>query len=295
MDPRRPTWAGFGGAISLAAAAVAAGWYTSARNGIGVNSSGHLVPAHASPFDPFLIVMYCLVLIGLYITIAGLTGSWWLPGVSKSEARRREAPLVIDFDENDPLCVQDRRTGHLQPDLQLRLRVSNVGPVGVKGVRLKLISREPGPGFAHYLAIMHDNSSAHSWSAVIGARCPPGPGRFVYFDLAFRSLTDPDHAVFSYADLHLMAEQSINPSPIRPYILTVETDGYWEDDDTSVPLTQRKFYIQYLDKGGMRLFSGPRSGTSDAHPTQAHRVLSNPRFSGQRSALSEILSKVWPC
>jgi len=237
----------------LTTLAVAAGWYASAR--IGISSSGRLVPVQPSPFDPFLIVMYTLMAIGLYITIAGLSGVWWLPGVSKSEARRKKAPLVIDFDASDPLCFQDRRTGHPQSDLQLRLRVSNIGPIGVNGVRLKLVSREPRPGATHYLATMHDNASPRSLSTVIGTRCPTGPGRFVYFDLAFRSLRNPDLAIFSYADEYLMAEQKINPNPIQPYMLTVETDGCWEDNGMSVVPTRCRFQLEYLDDGGMRLSS----------------------------------------
>lgn len=75
--------------MTVGLAAVAAGWYSSARNGLGVDRQGHLVPARASWHDPFLLAMYALILVGGYLAIAGVNRSWWLPGVSGAEERRR--------------------------------------------------------------------------------------------------------------------------------------------------------------------------------------------------------------
>jgi hypothetical protein len=90
-DSDRGQWTAFGGAVLVGTIAVAAGWYASARNGLSVNSTHELIPARASAADPFLLVMYGFMVIGLYITVAGLSGRGWLPGASLAEERARRA------------------------------------------------------------------------------------------------------------------------------------------------------------------------------------------------------------
>jgi hypothetical protein len=259
-DPRRTTWAGLGAAVAVTGIAVGAGVYTGSGNGLTINSNGQIVPAsHIPPWNGFLILCYALIFIGGYCILAALFHHPWLrlPGVYSTEAQRGRPPLLIDFDTADPLCVQDRRQGAMKvpaSDVQIRVRVSNIGPVGVNGVRLRLVERNPDPAYTFYLTIMHDRSP-YSRSAIDGERCPAGGSAFIYFDLVYRSYRQmPNTAapppVVSYADEYLSAEQLTRSGPFRAQDITVEADGYWEDDRTAVVPSRQSFHIEYADNGG---------------------------------------------
>jgi hypothetical protein len=208
-----------------------------------------------------------LFVLGGYCVAAALAHMRWLPlpGVSRAEGLRKAPPLVVDFDASDLLCVQDRQR---ELDIQIRLRVSNVGPVGVNGVRLRLVERSPDIAHVFYLAMMHDRTP-FSRSAISGERCPSGGDRFIYFDLVYWSRrrlpsSPPPRPVVSYADDYLVVEQQTHTEPIRSQEITVEADGYWEDDHTSVTPRRRSFHIEYADDGGIALTaaaSPPRAAT----------------------------------
>jgi hypothetical protein len=253
-DPRRAIWAGFGGALWLTSAAIAASVCIDGRNGVTVNRQHQLVPVGMSLLtNVFLIVLCILVFIGVYILTAALAHQNYLPlpGVTKAENRRRDSPLDITFDQSgDSLCIQDRRA-QSEKDFALRLRVSNTGPIGVQGVRLRLIRRDPGPGYTHYLTIMHDHP--YQVSAILGERCPPDPKRYVYFDLAYRNLLHQSSVFFSYASEYLAEEQERNPNRAQTYDVTVEADGYWEDNHSSVRPTRCSFRMECKDDGSITL------------------------------------------
>ena len=176
--------------------------------------------------------------LGFLAATSALAGGW-LPGVSKREKERTRPPLRIDYDRLNPDCRMDRRANHPQADLQLRLQVTNWGPVGLENVRLKLVNREPGGGHAHFLALMHDNQEPFARSNY-GESCPVGFFGGLYFDFVGYLPRFDGALTFGYANAYLWQEQL---TPRGTYRLTVEAEGRWEDSGVTAPKTYAVFEV----------------------------------------------------
>lgn len=244
----REAWLGFGAAVLLTTMAVAAGWYASAKNGLTVDSAGKLVPAHASATDPFLIVMYVLMAVGMYFAVAALSGSLWLPGVSGEEKRRDRPPLRIEFDEYDAQCVQDRRQVSQIEDMQLRVRVTNAGHVGLRDVRVRLIESEPQL-FSYFLAIIHDRDPFPR--STLGESC--AIHQDLYFDVAFIANDSPSPKIsYAHPNLTVLEHVGAHNAGITSFRLVLEAEGRWEDSGEFVPRTRETFRLR-ADSGALTL------------------------------------------
>jgi hypothetical protein len=157
------------------------------------------------------------------IVAAGVAVILFGGGLVRWVLLRRDRPkLVLDFDPNDPECVQKRGA-----DIQLRVRARNLGRTDATDVRLRIFDRNPPPGHDHYLRIRHDNQGPYTQSNN-GVDCPGSNAKTIYFDVIFVQLAAGlNNVVFQYADVYLLWEQT-QPAMLVPRVqhtFTLELQG----------------------------------------------------------------------
>lgn len=194
-----------------------------------------------SPNEPVLwlgVGMCCLGLVG--VLLLGFTAFM-------RYREDRVTPFTVEFDPDDPNCQEWGyiSTGPgkvVRSTLQLRVRVTNNGPIGLQRVRA-FLSIPHTLGRSHFLHIQHDNEPTTRLSRE-GEHVPVGQP--VYFDVAFAwVIAPPGHNFpgynFSYADMAI-ATQSYRAFTNSYFPLDIRVSG-WTDFRDVVPAS-RSFILE---------------------------------------------------
>jgi hypothetical protein len=174
----------------------------------------------------YAVALGLLVLGAIAIVVGAVEGiSQW------GESRR--TPIEVCYDPDDPQCRQVRAA---EADQQLRVRVRNLGRIGLNHVRARL---DLEGGYSHWLRLEHDNVAPYHRSAIEGEILPALGGFALYFDVAF--LGRHGTRTIEYADDYLRANSETSADSSRE--VTIQVWGARESDGRTVPPAIRRFRL----------------------------------------------------
>lgn len=190
-------------------------------------------PTHPAGTDWFTVAAVALVIGFALFAFGGFVGVLNL-------LDDRRCPLEVVHDPEDVECVQ--RRGAPYNDVELRVRVRNIGRVGLHHVRGRLAVTG---GHTHWLRLEHDNTPPYDRS-LAGEVLPADEEYRLYFDVVRLRLGEAGPLVFEYADdsLQALTRTGSDTHEVMLHIL-----GAREGDGASVLPVRKRFRVELLNGG----------------------------------------------